>query len=92
MIFLKTERIRAKFLGKKGTELVDMLKEPYEENARSIYKWTKWFQTGREDVKDDDACEARPSTLHTDENIVRKFVLSNRRITGRMIAEKLSSR
>lgn len=89
MIFLKAERIRAKFLvklGKKGTELVDMLKEPHEENARSNHLQMDEVVSSRKrkDVKDDDACEARPSTLHIDENIerVRKFVSSNRRITG----------
>lgn len=68
MIFLKAERIRAKFLvklGKKGTELVDMLKEPYEENARSNHLQMDEVVSSRKrkDVKNDDACEARPSTL-----------------------------
>ncbi|OAD57417.1 hypothetical protein WN48_01968 [Eufriesea mexicana] len=40
----------------KGTEVVEMLKEAYEESAMktaSIYEWVRRFQEGREDVEYD---------------------------------------
>lgn len=49
------------------------------------------FREGRESV-DDDAREGRPSTSRVDENIqrVHDLVMSDRRITTRMIAAELA--
>lgn len=82
-------------LGKRGTEVVDMLEEALGENdtkPATIYKSVKRSPEGREDAKDD-AREGRPFTSHTDGNIerVHNLVLSNRRIPVRMIVEELPS-
>jgi len=62
----------------------DVLKE------RTLFKWVQHFQEGRENPKDD-ARSGCPSTSSGNENIdrVRSFVLSDRQLTVRMIAEEL---
>jgi transposase len=65
----------------------------YDESAmkrRTVYKWVDRFKEGRERV-DDNASAGRPSTSRVDENIQRVYdlVKADRRITTRMIAEKL---
>lgn len=82
-------------LGKRGTEVVDMLEEALGENdtkPATIYKSVKRSPEGREDAKDD-AREGRPFTSHTVDNIepVRNLVLSNRRIPVRMNVEEVPS-
>jgi hypothetical protein len=56
----------------------------------TVYKWVDWFKEGRESV-DDDARAGRPSTSRADEKIQRVYSLvkADRRITTRIIAEKL---
>jgi ribosomal protein S25 len=70
-----------------------MLEMVYGESAmkhRTVNKWVDRFKEGRESV-DDDAHTGRPSTSRVDENIQRVYdlVKADRRITTRMIAEKL---
>ena len=91
------QQINIKFLvklGKNGPEIHQMLQQVYEECAlkeRTVFKWVQHFQEGREDPKDN-ARSGRPSTSSGNENInrVRSLVLSDRRLTVRMIAEELS--
>ena len=80
-------------LGKNGPEIHHMLQQVYGECAlkeRTVFKWVQRFREGREDHKDD-ARSGRPSTSSGNENIdrVRSVVLSDRRLTARMIAEEL---
>jgi RNA-binding protein YhbY len=90
------QRINIKFLvimGKNGLEINQMLQQVYGEDAlkeRTVFKWVQHFREGREDPKDD-ARSGCPSTSSGNENIyrVRSFVLSDRRLTVRMIAEEL---
>ncbi|EZA61815.1 hypothetical protein X777_09869 [Ooceraea biroi] len=70
-----------------------MLEMVYGESAmkrRTVYKWVDRFKEGRESV-DDDARAGRSSTSRVDENIQRVYdlVKADRRITTRMITEKL---
>jgi len=70
-----------------------MLQQVYGECARkerTVFKWVQRFREGREDPKDG-ARSGRPSTSSGSENIdrVRSVVLSDRRLTVRMIAEEL---
>jgi hypothetical protein len=55
-----------------------------------VYKWVDWFKEGRESV-DDNVRVGRPSTSRVGENIqcVHYLVKSDRRITTRMITDKL---
>ena len=93
---LTKQRTNIKFfvkLGKNGQEILQMLEMMYGESAmkcRTVYKWVDRFKEGRESV-DDDARAARPLTSRVDENIQRVYDLmkADRRITTRMIAEKL---
>ena len=80
-------------LGKNGPEIHQMLQQVYGECAlkeRTVFKWVHHFREGREDPKDD-ARSGRPCTSSGNENIdlVRSLVLSERRLTIRMIAEEL---
>jgi len=70
-----------------------MLQQVYGEDAlkeRTVIKWVQRFREGREDPKDD-ARSGCPSTSSGNKNIdcVRSLVLSDRRLTVRMIAEEL---
>jgi len=70
-----------------------MLQQVYGEYAlkeRTVLKWVQHFREGREDPKDD-ARSGHPSTSSGNENIdlVRSLMLSDRRLTVRMIAEEL---
>lgn len=90
---LTEQRTNIKFLGKSGREILEMLETVYGESAMkhgTVYKWVDRFREGRESV-DDDAREGRPSTSRVDENIqrVHDLVMSDRRITARMIAAEL---
>src|SRR5215475_9686622 len=72
-----------------------MLQQVYGEDAlneRTVFKWVQRFREGREDPKDDSR-SGRPSTSSGKENIdrVHSIVLSDRRLTVRMIAEELGS-
>src|SRR5215475_10286655 len=90
------QRIDIKFLmklGKNGPEIHQMLQQVYGEGAlkgRTAFKWVQRFREGREDPKDDSR-SGRPSTSRGNENIdrVHSLVLSDRRMTIRMIAEEL---
>jgi transposase len=92
---LTEQRTNNKFLvklGKNGREILQMLEMVYSESAmkrRTVYKWVDRFKEGRDSV--DDARAGRPSTSCVDENIQRVYdlVKADRRITTRMIAEKL---
>ena len=55
-----------------------------------LFGWRMRFKEGREEVKDDHR-SGRPSTSRTDKNVerVRQKVLSDRRLTVKMIADKL---
>jgi transposase len=93
---LTEQRANIKFLvklGKNGQEILQMLEMVCGESAmkrRTMHKWVDQFKEGRESV-DDDARAGRPSTSRVDENIQRVYdlVKADRRITTRMIAEKL---
>ena len=70
-----------------------MLQQVYGECALkeiTVFKWVQRFREGRENPKNDARSE-RPSTSSGNENIdrVRSLVLSDRRLTVRMIAEEL---
>jgi len=88
--------INIKFLVKLGTngpEIHQMLQQVYGEDAlkeRTVFKWVQRFWEGCEDPKED-ARSGRPSTSSDNENInrVHSLVLSDRRMTVRMIAEGL---
>jgi len=88
------QRINIKFLvklGKNGPEIHQMLQQVYGECAlkeKTVFKWAQRFREGREDPKDN-ARSGRPSTSSGNENIdrVRSLMLSDRRLTVRMIAE-----
>jgi len=90
------QRFNIKFLvkvGKNGPEIRQMLQQVYGEDAlkeRTVFKWVQRFRESREDPKDD-ARSGRPSTSIGNENIDRvcSVVLSDRRLTVRMIAEEL---
>jgi len=80
-------------LGKNGPEIHHMLQQVYGECAlkeRTVFKWVQRFREGREDPKDD-ARSGCPSTSSGNENIncMRSLMLSDRRLTVRMIAEEL---
>jgi len=89
-------RINIKFLVKRGKndpEIHQMLQQVYGEYAlkeRTVFKWVQRFWEGREDPKDN-ARSGRPSTSNGNENIncVHSLMLSDRRLTVRMIAEEL---
>jgi len=91
------QRVNSKFLvqlGKNGPEIHQMLQQVYGEYAlkeRTVFKWVQHFREGREDPKDDSR-SGHPSTSSGNENIdrVRYLVLSDRRLTVRMIAEELA--
>ena len=90
------QRINIKFhvkLGKNGPEIHQKLQQVYGECAlkeRTVFKWVQRFREGRENPKDD-ARSGRPCTSSGNENINRvdSLVLSDRRLTVRMIAEDL---
>jgi hypothetical protein len=80
-------------LGKSWREILEMLESVYGESAmkrRIMYKWVDWFKGGWESI-DDDARKGRLSTSHVGENIqrVHDLVMSDRRITARIITHKL---
>ncbi|KYN30749.1 hypothetical protein ALC56_14951 [Trachymyrmex septentrionalis] len=80
--------------GIKCSKTLEMLTVAYGESTlskKSVYKWYKLFQEGRENVNDESRSE-RPSTSKTDENVqeVKEIVLKNRRITIREIANDLN--
>jgi hypothetical protein len=55
-----------------------------------LYKWVDWFKEGQESV-DNNVREGCPSTSRIGENIqrVHDLVMSDRRITTRIITDKL---
>jgi len=80
-------------LGKNGPEIHQMLQQVYGEDAlkeRTVFKWVQHFWEGHEDPKDD-ARSGHPSTSSGNENIyhVLSLMLSDHRLTVRMIAEEL---
>jgi len=80
-------------LGKNGPKIHQMLQQVFGEyalNEKTVFKWVQHFREGRENPKDD-ARSGRPSTKSGNENInhVHSLVLSDRRLTVRMIAEEL---
>ena len=90
------QRINIKFLvklGKNGPEIHQILQQIYGEDVlkeRTVFKWVQRFRERHEDPKDD-ASSGRPSTSSCNENIdhVRSLVLSDHRLTVKMIAEEL---
>jgi transposase len=93
---LTEERTNTKFLvklGKSRREILEMLETVYGESAikhRTVYKWVDRFKEGRESV-DDNTREGRPSMSRVGENIqhVHNLVMSDHRITTRIITDKL---
>ena len=91
------QRINLKFLirlGKTPTETFSLLQEVYRDATMSrtrVFEWHKRFREGREDVEDDPR-SGRPTTSRTNKNVerVREKVRSDRRLTVRMIADKLN--
>ena len=80
-------------LGETGIETFNKLKQAFRKHALSrsqVFKWYKVFSEGRESIKDEPP-SGRP-TSKTDNNveIVRALVLSDRRLTVRMIAIELN--
>ncbi|XP_015435171.1 PREDICTED: putative uncharacterized protein FLJ37770 [Dufourea novaeangliae] len=91
------QQLNIKFLvklGKNSQEIHEMLRAVYGSNAlkkTALFKWIKRFSEGCEDCTDD-ARPGRPSTSCIDQNIerVRSLVLSDRRLTVRMITDQLN--
>ena len=87
------QRINIKFcvkLGKMATETLKMLRDVYGDSSMSrtrVFEWHKRFVEGRED----DLKSGMPCTSTIDTNIekVRQLVCSDRRLTIRVIANKL---
>jgi transposase len=80
-------------LGKSWQEILEMLEIVYGESAmkrRTVYKWVDQFKEGRESVNHN-AQEGHPSISRVGENIqrVHDLVMSDRRITTRIITDKL---
>ena len=90
------QRINLKILvrlRKTPTEALKLLQEVYGNHTMSrtrLFEWHKRFKEGREEVEEDHR-SGRPSTSKTDENVerVRQKMRSDRRLTARMIADKL---
>ncbi|GBL76195.1 Putative uncharacterized protein FLJ37770 [Araneus ventricosus] len=90
------QRVNIKFclkLGKTATETHEMLVKVYGVDAVSkkcIFEWFKLFRDGKEDVKDEPR-SGRPPTSTTPDNMerVRWMLADDRRLSLRMIAEKL---
>ena len=80
-------------LGKNGPEIHKMLQQVYGEDAlkeRTVFKWVQRFREGREDPKDNTR-SGHPSTSSDNENIncVLSLMLTDHRLTVRMVAEEL---
>ena len=90
------QRINLKFLvrlGKTPTEAFKLLQEVYGDDIMSrtrLFEWHRRFKEGKEEMEDDHR-SGRPSSSKTDENVerARQKVQSDRRLTVRMIADKL---
>ena len=90
------QRINIKFcvkLGKTATETLKILHDVYDDSSMSrtkVFEWHKQFVEGRENMEDDPK-SGRPCTFTTDTNIekVRQLVHSDRRLTIRVIANKV---
>jgi transposase len=72
-------------LGKKGSEICQMLQQAYGEDAlkwSTIFKWVQCYREGRKDPTDNKR-SGRPSTSRSNENIDRMHspVLSDCRMT-----------
>ena len=97
MCVFHEQRICVKFcvkIGKSVTETFEMLKIAFREEAMGrtqTYEWLKRFTEGRTS-NDNDPRSGRPSTSKTDDNVanVREVIGSNRRLTVREVAEKVS--
>lgn len=81
-------------LRKTSLQIHKILSTVYEDSAlkkTALFKWIMRFREGREDCKDD-ARSGRLSTTCDDQNIerVQSPVLSDRRMTVRMLADMLS--
>ena len=80
-------------LGKNGPKIHQMLQQVFGEyalNEKTVFKWVQRFREGRENPQG--WCTVRtPSTKSGNENInrVRSLMLSDHRLTVRMIAEEL---
>ena len=73
-------------LNKSGSEIWEMLKQVYIENAIKktlVYKWNKQFPTVREQVTDEERV-GWAVTIRTDKNIakIRQTVHANQRLTS----------
>ena len=89
-------QINLKFLvrfGKTPTEALKLLQEVYGDSTMSrtcLFEWHRRFKEGREEMEDDHR-SGKPSTSRTDKNVehVKQKVLSDRRLTVRMIADEM---
>jgi hypothetical protein len=80
-------------LCKSRWEILEMLETVYGKSAmkrRTVYKWVDWFKEGWEST-DDNRREGRPSTsrIHENTQCVHDLVMSDRRISTRIITDKL---
>ena len=90
------QRINLKFLvrlEKTPTEALKLLQEVYGDDTISrtrLFEWHRRFKEEREEMEDDHR-SGRPSASRIDENVklVRQRVQSDRRLTVRVIADKL---
>ncbi|GBM97340.1 Putative uncharacterized protein FLJ37770 [Araneus ventricosus] len=90
------QRMNIKFcfkLGKTAKETHEMLVKVYGVDAVSktcVFEWFKRFRDGKEVVKDDPR-SGRPPTRTTPDNIERerRMLADDRRLSLRMVAEKL---
>ena len=94
---LHEQRVVIKFFvksGEKSSEILKKLKAVYKDECLSqnrVFEWARRFRSGRESV-DDDPRVGAPCTSRTAENLdrLRARVLSDRRVSVRMLADELN--
>ncbi|KOC60091.1 Putative uncharacterized protein FLJ37770, partial [Habropoda laboriosa] len=79
------------FLGKSGTETLEMLKTAYKDDAMGktqVFEWFSRFKNGEMSI-DDKPRSGRPSTARTHENVekIREIIEKDRRRTIEEIVE-----
>jgi len=75
-------------LGKTGPEMYEMLQTAFGESCLSrskTFEWYSRFKSGRRSFEDD-PCQGRPSTSHTEETVarVREIFCADRRLSERL--------